>query len=333
MMILSVLSCSSTGMKRHTTDINLLRFSRETIVRIRKEMSLLDLHSTPDYSDYVLKYFSYYGINFDDTEHHFGYFYSGEYRLAGHVFLNERNRGTVIVLHGLLDHSGLNALTYRYFLENGYNVAAFDLPGHGFSEGARGDIEDFESYGKAIHDFVRLLRPKLGPATYLFGHSAGCSAILEYLYNYHNEVTRSVFAAPLIRSRHWGVSIAAARVASMFVDRVERRLDGTSNNPDFVDFVEHRDPLSLRYLQLSWVRALAEWDRRNRRYGKLDHDLVVLQGTDDNTLNVSYNLKYLKRRFVDVEVHRIERGSHTILNDSPETMFRVFQILDTYFAG
>jgi lysophospholipase len=295
-------------------------------------MSLLDLGAKPDYSDYVLKYFSYYGINFDDVVHHFGYFYSGEFRLAGHVFLNERNRGTVLFLHGLLDHSGLHPLTYRYFLENGYNVAAFDLPGHGFSEGARGDIEDFESYGKAIHDFLRLLRPKLGTDTYLMGHSAGCAGILEYLYNYHHDVTRTVFAAPLVRSRNWGISVLAARMASMFMDRIERRLEGTSNNPELIDFVEHRDPLSLRYLNLSWVHALEEWDRRNRKYGKQDHNLVVIQGTDDTVLNVSYNLKYLKRRFVDADVHRIEHGSHTILNETPETMFRVYQILDTYFG-
>ena len=82
-------------------------------------------------------YFEHYGLDFPGVSHTFGRLESRGRRLAGHVFLPDEPRGTVVVLHGYLDHVGVHSRLIRFLLGTGHAVAAYDMPGHGLSSGRR----------------------------------------------------------------------------------------------------------------------------------------------------------------------------------------------------
>jgi len=84
-------------------------------------------------------------------------------------------RGTVLLMHGLGEHSGRQAGIAGVFNQCGYHVRGYDHRGHGRSGGARGDVPHatalLDDAGIVLADLVRQHgdgRPPL-----LFGHSMG----------------------------------------------------------------------------------------------------------------------------------------------------------------
>jgi len=83
-------------------------------------------------------------------------------------------RETVVFVHGTaMDHS-VWALQSRYFAYHNYNILAFNLPGHGQSEGE--PIETIEGYASWL---VNVLAQTNAPCFHLVGHSMGALIALE----------------------------------------------------------------------------------------------------------------------------------------------------------
>jgi acylglycerol lipase len=58
----------------------------------------------------------------------------------------EPPRAAVVLIHGLLEHSGRHARTAAELVRHGFSVHAPDLRGHGRSEGPRCDVRSFDHY-------------------------------------------------------------------------------------------------------------------------------------------------------------------------------------------
>jgi alpha-beta hydrolase superfamily lysophospholipase len=84
-----------------------------------------------------------------------------------------RARGSVMIMHGLGEHSGRYRHVARFFNDCGLSVRCYDHRGHGRSGGARGDVHAgdpiVQDAGIVFDDFAT--RFPLPP--YLFGHSMG----------------------------------------------------------------------------------------------------------------------------------------------------------------
>jgi len=82
--------------------------------------------------------------------------------------------GTVIIVHGLGEHSGRYAHVTKLLGESGWSVAAYDQRGHGRSSGKRGALARpaalLEDLSEVV-DFVSAKAP--GPRRILLGHSMG----------------------------------------------------------------------------------------------------------------------------------------------------------------
>jgi alpha-beta hydrolase superfamily lysophospholipase len=100
-----------------------------------------------------------------------------EAELFYQTWIAQEPRGTVVITHGLAEHSECyHALAEKLVAER-WNVWAWDLPGHGKSEGKRGYIESFEDFLKDLEIFVGFMKaqtdlPAQAPHI-LFGHSLG----------------------------------------------------------------------------------------------------------------------------------------------------------------
>lgn len=89
------------------------------------------------------------------------------------TLLNRNADAWVIVTHGVGEHRG----RHKYWLSDdfkNYNIALYDLRGHGESEGERGNVKDFDDYLKDIDSVTDYLAAEQGMKKfYLFGHSMG----------------------------------------------------------------------------------------------------------------------------------------------------------------
>lgn len=94
-------------------------------------------------------------------------------------------RATLVLTHGIAEHSEAYHEAALDLVPRGWDIYAFDLRGHGRSDGRRGYIDDFGRFSRDLDKFVRYLRsgPLKGSKIPLvmFGHSMGGLITLRYL--------------------------------------------------------------------------------------------------------------------------------------------------------
>ena len=91
-------------------------------------------------------------------------------------------KGVILVTHGMGEHALRYAEMARYFTEAGFAVVAFDIRGHGSSEGKRGHTPSYDLLMddiERVYDKVKSDYPD-APVV-LFGHSMGGNLILNFL--------------------------------------------------------------------------------------------------------------------------------------------------------
>ena len=100
---------------------------------------------------------------------------------AGKIF--EKEKDTIILLHG----SGLThivwSLTEQYLSNKGYNILALDLPGHGNSEGP--SLKSIEEIAEWLEKIINKI--EIQHLTIL-GHSQGCLEAIEYVSKYSSKI-------------------------------------------------------------------------------------------------------------------------------------------------
>jgi alpha-beta hydrolase superfamily lysophospholipase len=82
-------------------------------------------------------------------------------------------RGSVLIVHGLGEHSGRYEALARWLNERGLWVRAPDLRGHGQSGGARGVIRRDDDHLQDIAAMIEALQAASGQVPFLLGHSMG----------------------------------------------------------------------------------------------------------------------------------------------------------------
>ena len=309
---------------------------KDHLIKVKKEMLSLDSVMPGAYTDSILMYFRYYGLNFDDKkgksfEHLFGTFQSDTNTLAGHIFRPKDYKATIILLHGYFEHCGqLNHLIY-YLLQNGYAVAAFDLPGHGLSNGELGAIDNFSRYTLALKNFVNIIDEKLHGPYYLIGHSTGAAIALDYLFTAEDcFFGKVVLVAPLIHNNSWNLSRISYKIANPFINRFPRKFRNNSSNKDYLDFIKTKDPMQLRTISLKWFKAFLEWNSQIVDYNPSNKQIYIIQGMNDKSVDWEYNIKCICDKFCNTEVGFIDKGRHALLNESYSRRNEVFSQINEY---
>ncbi len=287
-------------------------------------------------------YLDYYGINFARTRpgvvHGFGAQDAAGFRIATHYWLPENPRGTLVVVHGYYDHVGLFGNAIAFGLAQGMAVLAFDLPGHGLSSGERVVIDAFDQYADVLEVLLGAAQSLLPAPYYALGQSTGGSVLLNYLWRYDAarpapHLKRIALCAPLVLPRGWRRSGRFLYwMMRYFIRRMPRGRSRSSHNPVFTRFVDELDCLQSPTLSVRWVGAMKAWDQQFRAFCPLDKPVLILQGTDDQTVAWRYNLKQLARNLPHAKLYFIEGAGHQLVNESDEYRQQVFAKLRDYFC-
>ena len=103
----------------------------------------------------------------------------------------DNNKHTIVLLHGSGQSHVVWSLIDQYLVDEGYNIFAFDLPGHGNSEGA--SLKSIEDMAEWLEKVIL----KIGiESLSILGHSQGCLIALEYAFKFPKKIKK--FSPPTL---------------------------------------------------------------------------------------------------------------------------------------
>ena len=280
------------------------------------------------------EYFKFYGLDFADQpglKHHFGSFKADLYELVLHVFEPENPRGTVFLLHGYYDHVGMYRHLIRYFLQRGYVVVAYDHPGHGLSTGERASIDSFAQYQTAFTACIELLDNNTPAPHYLAAQSMGGAIAMTHLLSHPNTLFRkTVLFAPLVHPAGWKLGRWMHAVGRYVIQQQKRVFVTNSHDEEFLRFLREDDVLQSDRLPMLWVTALKEWIIQFHELPVSSQVFLIIQGTDDNTVDWHYNLGVVAQKFPNSRVRYIPEARHQLVNESEPLRNEMFGEIDRF---
>ena len=231
---------------------------------------------------------------------------------------SEREVGVMCLVHGHGEHSGRYESAVEELTVAGFAVCAFDLRGHGRSEGPRGDAP---SYAQLMDDVGLLLREAEmtfpGRMQFLFGHSLGGNLVLNYVLRRKPLLGGVVCTAPWLdlafRPPWW--KVAAMRIlgalkpehpASSKRERVKSEEDGG-------------DPLMHSIITprvFFESRDAAGWARRNASL--FETPLLIVHGGDDKATSDVVSRQFVTDSCGDATFTLWPGLSHNIHRDDVE---------------
>jgi len=108
--------------------------------------------------------------------------------------------GTVVIVHGLGEHSGRYAEVAAALGRAGYFVVAFDLRGHGRTGGQRGHVRDYSVLLDDIDLLIAEASRRIDELpVFLYGHSLGGNLVLNCALGRQPSIAGLVVASPLLR--------------------------------------------------------------------------------------------------------------------------------------
>jgi alpha-beta hydrolase superfamily lysophospholipase len=133
--------------------------------------------------------------------------FSQSWRAAG-----EEPRAVLIVVHGLRDHGSRYGELAEHLVSQGFAVYAFDLRGHGRSEGVRVHIDSFDEYLSDLGIFLERVRQREpGKPVFLLGHSMGGAIVTLFTLEKKPDIRGVVLSAPALKP---GADVSKALIAT-----------------------------------------------------------------------------------------------------------------------
>jgi len=193
---------------------------------------------------------------------------------------------SLLIVHGLAEHSGRYDHVGRFLASAGIDVHALDLRGFGGSGGRRASLERWSQLHEDLQDRVETLRVAAPDRPLvLYGHSLGGLVALGYVLDGRSQPDLLVLSAPALQA-----SIPAwQRVALQTLGRlapgtmIDNRLDpGVLSKDPAVGDAYFSDPLNQHKSSLGFGRlALEEQGRVGGGLDRLKVPTLVIHGGDD----------------------------------------------------
>jgi len=121
-------------------------------------------------------------------------------------------RACVAVVHGVGSHSGGLMNLIAPLVSAGFAVHAYDLRGHGRSEGQRAFINSFDDYRLDTDSFMNFVREDMQRCPlFLLGHSLGGIVALDYVLRFQPSLHGLILVCPAImpaRLKQFNASIS-----------------------------------------------------------------------------------------------------------------------------
>lgn len=239
-------------------------------------------------------------------------------------------KGTVVLCHGFAEHSGRYRHLQDALVDAGYDIAYFDLAGHGTSDGPRAQVD----VGRLIRDHLDARRIVLAhartPDLFLFGHSMGgvitaASTLLD-----PKHLRGTVLSGPALRplpevpAATARLMLPAARLAPGVIVK-PARLPGSesvlSRDPRVQEAFD-ADPLCYTggVPILTAVTMVLQGDEVIRRADRVRTPMLVMHGNADALASLKGTRAFIAGAVAanpgaDIHLRVIDGAYHEILNE------------------
>jgi alpha-beta hydrolase superfamily lysophospholipase len=112
----------------------------------------------------------------------------------------ENTKAVIIMVHGVGEHIRRYNNWADLFKKEGIGFAGVDLPGHGRSDGKRGDIKNYGILAEMIDILIKTAsRTFPGIPVFLYGQSLGGGIVLDYILRKNPKIKGAIITSPWLR--------------------------------------------------------------------------------------------------------------------------------------
>ena len=243
-------------------------------------------------------------------------------------------KAVVCLLHGLGEHSGRYDHVAEVFNRSGYAMMAFDLRGHGRSEGRRGHAP---GYAMLMSDVEKLLNeaaaryPDL--PCFLYGHSLGGNLAIHYVLKQRPALAGVIASAPLLRLAYnpsqWKSGILRGMRALRINLSIPSGLDDTALSQDLNVVRTYRnDPLTHDLISARLAMDMLRYGQWNLNHAaEFPLPLLLMHGETDRITSVAATVE-LSVKAERVCTLKIWEGFEHELHNEPDNQ----QVFDYMLA-
>ncbi len=236
-----------------------------------------------------------------------------------------KQKAAIVMVHGLGEHSGRYEHVAEAFTQAGYSLTAFDLRGHGKSEGIRGHAPSYAAIMEDITHNVDLAKEHFpGMPVFLYGHSLGGNLTLYYCLTQNPQIKGAIVTSPGLATAAPVPPVKLALGKLMYNLMPAMQMDngllrsGLSRDPE-VEKIYSNDPLV--HPKISARLAL---DLINNGKFIIDHaaefpiPLLLMQGTGDYIVNPPMTKTFANAAPLSKITFKVWDGYYHELHNEPE---------------
>ncbi|MGC1391724.1 MAG: lysophospholipase [Bacteroidales bacterium] len=200
----------------------------------------------------------------------------------------ENLKAVIILVHGIGEHIHRYDHWAEMFNKEGIGFAGVDLPGHGRSDGNRGDIKSYALLEEMIDILIKSCRQTF-PACplYLYGHSLGGGIVLDYLLHRNPKVKGAIVTSPFLR-----LAFEPPKIKLILVSVMKNLIPGLIQPSGLnVNYISHDKAVVERYKSDPLVHdkisvrlfagALAAANYSFTHASELKIPVLILHGSED----------------------------------------------------
>lgn len=248
----------------------------------------------------------------------------GGLRLAYRTWEPPTSRATIVVVHGLGEHSGRYAEFAERMAGYGMSTFAMDLRGHGLSDGRRGHVPSFDVFLQELDRFRREVEglADFHVPMFLLGHSLGGLVALRYQEEYNTRFEGAIIISPWLATAmsvpRWKANAAQAlsKLLPALPFNAGIRPEHVSRDPLIVE-AYRADPLVHdRVTPRFFSEVSAAMGLALQRSERIQEPLLFMAAGDDRLVDTDRSLRFARSLTApDLTVKVYPGHYHELLNE------------------
>jgi alpha-beta hydrolase superfamily lysophospholipase len=271
-------------------------------------------------------------LDIADSIHEVGTVQCDSLRLVVHAWIPPHAAGTVFLVHGYYSQSGIWSEHIQRLVAKNMAVVAFDLPGHGLSDGARMDADSFPQYANALRVIEDSMARRAPKPWSLVGHSLGGGIVLDRALRGSFPYSRVLLIAPMLRYQGWtwiGTILPAVSAMKPYMER--KHVSLSSADTVFQNRIL-TDSLEGWQTSTHWLKSVRTWNATLHPIDRPGVEWMLLQGGLDQTIDWNWGDAWLKANIPGLQIRFLPLARHHVLNEAGATGVKSREIFDAFLT-
>ena len=233
-------------------------------------------------------------------------------------------KAVIMLTHGMGEHGLRYTQMAEFYASNGIGVIAFDIRGHGISEGKRGHTPSYEHLMDDL-DKVYLKIKETYPLVplFLFGHSMGGNLILNFLIRRKRQVAGAIVTGPYLRlgfePPKWKIILAkiSSNVFPKLTQPTGLELEALSRDKSVIFKYEEDSLVHDKITSSFFVNVHVAGVFAIENAGSIECPLLIMHGASDRLTSPDGSREFFENSNENVSL-KIWDGLYHELHNEPE---------------